>query len=213
MNVFKNGCWGSYRHQILKEVEHIRTHSTFPEEFSAAPQNAYVDVLTPGDFSSLRWIHSPVTPTSRERCTVHYSSLNFRDVMLASGKLPAEALRGKVIYFVCKDLAHKECLIGIEFAGRNSEGKRVMGVVENQGLASEVFAEPYFLFDVPESWSLEDAATVPAVYCTVYYALVVRGHIKRGDSILIHSGSGGVGQAAIAVALSYGCKIYTTVGG
>ncbi|KAJ8024866.1 Fatty acid synthase [Holothuria leucospilota] len=193
MNVFKNGCWGSYRHQILKE-----------EEFSASPENAYVDVLTPGDFSSLQWIHSPVTPTSRERCTVHYSSLNFHDVMLASGKLPAEALPD--------DLAHKECLIGIEFAGRNSEGKRVMGVVENQGLALEVFAEPYFLFDVPESWSLEDAATVPVVYCTVYYALVVRGHMKRGESLLIHSGSGGVGQAAIAVALSYGCKIYTTVG-
>ncbi|KAJ8030342.1 Fatty acid synthase [Holothuria leucospilota] len=193
MNVFKNGCWGSYRHQILKE-----------EEFSATHQNAYVDVLTPGDFSSLQWINSPVTPTSRERCSVHYSSLNFRDVMLASGKLPAEALKD--------DLAHKECLIGIEFAGHNSEGKRVMGMVENQGLALEVFAEPYFLFDVPKSWSLEDAATVPAVYCTVYYALVVRGQIKQGDSILIHSGSGGVGQAAIAVALSYGCKIYTTVG-
>ncbi|KAJ8030394.1 Fatty acid synthase [Holothuria leucospilota] len=87
-----------------------------------------------------------------------------------------------------------------------------MGIVENQGLASEVFAEPHFLFDVPKSWSLEDAATVPTVYCTVYYALVVRGQMQRGDSILIHSGSGGVGQAAIAVALSYGCKIYTTVG-
>ncbi|KAJ8024881.1 Fatty acid synthase [Holothuria leucospilota] len=87
-----------------------------------------------------------------------------------------------------------------------------MGIVENQGLALNVSAEPRFLFDVPESWSLEDAATVPVVYCTVYYALVVRGRMKQGESILIHSGSGGVGQAAIAVALSYGCRVYTTVG-
>ncbi|KAJ8030669.1 Fatty acid synthase [Holothuria leucospilota] len=102
--------------------------------------------------------------------------------------------------------------MGVEFAGCNSEGKRVMGLVESQGLAWYVFTEPCLLFDVPESWTLEDAATVPAVYCTVFYALVVRGQVKAGESILIHSGSGGVGQAAIAVALSYGCKIYTTVG-
>ncbi|KAJ8024884.1 Fatty acid synthase [Holothuria leucospilota] len=193
MNVVKNGCWGSYRHQFLNE-----------DEFFMAPQSAYVDVLTPGDFSSLHWIRSSVATTSGELCTVHYSSLNFRDVMLASGKLPPGSLSD--------DLAHKECLIGIEFAGLNSEGKRVMGIVENQGLATHVSTEPRFLFNVPESWSLEDAATVPVVYCTVYYALVVRGHMRYGESILIHSGSGGVGQAAIAVALSYGCKVYTTVG-
>lgn len=38
------------------------------------------------------------------------------------------------------------------------------------------------------------------------------GRIERGNSILIHAGSGGVGQAAINLALSYGCKIFTTVG-
>ncbi|KAJ8049572.1 Fatty acid synthase [Holothuria leucospilota] len=193
MNIFKNGCWGSYRHQFLNE-----------EEFFTTPKNAHVDVLSPGNFSSLQWIHSLDDPTSRERCTVHYSSLNFRDVMLASGKLPPGS--------VPENLAHRECLIGIEFAGLNSEGKRVMGIIENQGLAWHVFPEPCFLFDVPESWTLEDAATVPVVYSTVFYALVVRGQVKCGESILIHSGSGGVGQAAIAVALSYGCKVYTTVG-
>lgn len=36
--------------------------------------------------------------------------------------------------------------------------------------------------------------------------------MKRGESILIHSGTGGIGQAAIAIALSYGCDIYTTCG-
>ena len=59
---------------------------------------------------------------------------------------------------------------------------------------------------------MEQAASVPVVYTTVYYALVVRGQIKSGDRVLIHSGSGGVGQAAIAVALHHGCEVYTTVG-
>lgn len=51
------------------------------------------------------------------------------------------------------------------------------------------------------------------VYATAYYALVVRGGMKKGESVLIHSGSGGVGQAAIAIALSMGCRVFTTVGG
>ncbi len=38
------------------------------------------------------------------------------------------------------------------------------------------------------------------------------GKLKRGESILIHSGTGGVGLAAINIALYYGCTIFTTVG-
>lgn len=50
------------------------------------------------------------------------------------------------------------------------------------------------------------------VYFQSYYALVVRGRMKPGESVLIHAGSGGVGQAAIAIALHMGCTVFTTVG-
>lgn len=53
---------------------------------------------------------------------------------------------------------------------------------------------------------------MPVVYTTAYYSLVVRGRVQRGETVLIHSGSGGVGQAAIAIALSLGCRVFTTVG-
>ena len=65
---------------------------------------------------------------------------------------------------------------------------------------------------MPESWSLEQAATVPVAYATAYYALIVRGHIRCGEKILIHSGSSGVGQATIFVAFQHGCEVFTTVG-
>jgi fatty acid synthase len=45
-----------------------------------------------------------------------------------------------------------------------------------------------------------------------YYALEMVGHMKKGESVLIHSGSGGVGQAAINICLHAGCTVYTTVG-
>jgi len=59
---------------------------------------------------------------------------------------------------------------------------------------------------------MEDAATVPCVYSTCYYALYLRGKMKKDDKVLIHSGTGGVGQAAIYLALYEGCEVFTTVG-
>ena len=84
--------------------------------------------------------------------------------------------------------------------------------MNTQGLATTVAVDRRFLWSVPDRWSLEQAATVPVVYTTAYYALVVRGRIRRGDRVLVHSGSGGVGQAAIAIAIDSGCEVFTTVG-
>ena len=73
-------------------------------------------------------------------------------------------------------------------------------------------ADKDFVWPVPDAWSLEEAASVPLVYATAYYALVVRGRTRKGEKVLIHSGSGGVGQAAIAVALHLGCEVFATAG-
>jgi len=61
-------------------------------------------------------------------------------------------------------------------------------------------------------WTFEEAASVPCVYSTVYLSLYVYGKMKKGDKILIHSGTGGIGQAAIHLALKEGCEVFTTVG-
>ena len=61
---------------------------------------AYVNMLTRGDLSSLRWIDSPLKHfrkednPEKELCKVCYTSLNFRDVMLATGKLSPDSLPG-----------------------------------------------------------------------------------------------------------------------
>ena len=123
--------------------------------------------------------------------------------MLATGKLPPDALPG--------DLASQDCILGLEFAGRDSAGRRVMGMVAARGLATTVLADPGFMWEVPDKWTLEEAATIPVVYATSYYALVVRGRLRSGESVLIHAGSGGVGQASIAIALHAGCTVFTTV--
>ncbi|XP_039312213.1 LOW QUALITY PROTEIN: fatty acid synthase-like [Solenopsis invicta] len=86
-----------------------------------------------------------------------------------------------------------------------------MGIVEAKGLATTVVADINFLWEVPDKWTLEQAATIPIAYATSY-ALFVRGRLEPGESVLIHSGTGGVGQAAISIALHTGCNVFTTVG-
>jgi fatty acid synthase len=58
---------------------------------------------------------------------------------------------------------------------------------------------------------LAEAATIPAVYGTVYSAFFISTKIEKGKSILIHAGTGGVGLAAIRVAFAYGLEVFTTV--
>ncbi|KAL6475465.1 hypothetical protein MHYP_G00165050 [Metynnis hypsauchen] len=198
MNVYRDGQWGAFRHQLLPQ--------DLSEELT---EQAYVNVLTRGDLSSLRWIASPLrhfVPSNPnvQLCRVYYASLNFRDIMLATGKLPPDAIPG--------DIALQQCMLGMEFSGRDPSRRRVMGLLPAKGLATCVDADKRFLWDVPSSWTLEQAASVPVVYATAYYSMVVRGRLRPGESVLIHSGSGGVGQAAIAIALSMRCRVFTTVG-
>ncbi|XP_031618486.1 fatty acid synthase-like [Contarinia nasturtii] len=202
INVYKNGGWGTYRHlklDVQGEVSHLPV------------QHAYVNALTKGDLSSLSWIESPLSrqlPDPKDKrvelCSVYYAPINFRDVMLSSGKLSADSLPG--------DLATQDCILGLEFSGRDSKGKRIMAMVQAKSLATTCVAQSNMIWEIPSNWTMEQASTVPCVYSTVYYALVVRGKMKKGESILIHAGSGGVGQAAINVALHHGLTVYTTVG-
>ncbi|XP_050089071.1 fatty acid synthase [Anopheles aquasalis] len=194
-------CWGTFRHLRLD------SQSNAP---SLPVEHAYINALTKGDLASLKWIESslsrdrPAGDDRTELCTVYYAPINFRDVMLSSGKLGADALPG--------DLATHDCVLGLEFAGRDSSGRRIMAMVQAKSLATTCVAQRNMIWSIPDSWTMEQASTVPCVYSTVYYALVMRGRMKRGESILIHAGSGGVGQAAISVALAAGVTVYTTVG-
>lgn len=57
-----------------------------------------------------------------------------------------------------------------------------MGLVPNSALASLVVAEKRCLVEVPDKWTMEDAATVPFAYITALYALcVVRIGLHRNN--------------------------------
>ena len=57
-----------------------------------------------------------------------------------------------LLYFCAGDLALQQCMLGMEFSGRDSSGVRVMGLLPAKGLATVVDADKRFLWQVPLSW-------------------------------------------------------------
>lgn len=196
INVYRNGQWGTYRHLQLLQ----------PSVVKPRREHCFANALTKGDLSSMTWMSGPFNNRRPKDDVVRvcYSSLNFRDVMFASGKLSAD--------FANLSRIEQQCELGFEYSGVGKNGRRVMGMVTTGAMATHVECDETLTWTVPEQWTLEEAATVPVVYTTVYCALFINAHIQKGQSILIHAGSGGVGLAAIRVCLSYGLEVYTTVG-
>ncbi|XP_070493665.1 fatty acid synthase-like [Chironomus tepperi] len=193
INVYRNGKWGTFKHFLLNSYSEPTAHE----------EACYANGLVRGDLSSIKWLQSPKLENPHDVATVQYAALNFRDVMLATGKLAVEVMGDNR-----QDLM---CVMGVEYAGISKDGRRIMGMKPAGALATLVEPDIAFTYDVPDDWTLEEAATVPCVYSTVYAAFFMVTKIKAGKSILIHAGSGGVGLAAIRVAFAYGLEVYTTV--
>lgn len=65
---------------------------------------------------------------------------------------------------------------------------------------------------IPDTLSFIVAAAVPTTFTTVYYGLCEVARMQKGETILIHAGAGGTGQAAIQLAQNAGLEIFATVG-
>jgi NADPH2:quinone reductase len=66
---------------------------------------------------------------------------------------------------------------------------------------------------IPEGMSDDEAAAFPLVYQTSYCGLAVRGAMRKGETVLVHSAAGGVGLSAVQIARALGAgKVIGTVG-
>jgi putative PIG3 family NAD(P)H quinone oxidoreductase len=65
---------------------------------------------------------------------------------------------------------------------------------------------------IPPGMSLLQAAALPENYFTVWTNVFQRGHLKAGESFLVHGGSSGIGLTAIQLAKAFGARVFCTVG-
>ena len=83
-------------------------------------------------------------------------------------------------------------------------GDKVCALPLIGGFAERVVAQPDMAFKLPDSVSFEQGAAFMFNYATSYFALIERGHLAEGDTVLVHGAAGGIGTSAIQVAKAFG---------
>ncbi|MDC3955568.1 non-ribosomal peptide synthetase/type I polyketide synthase [Polyangium jinanense] len=138
---------------------------------------------------------------------VEAAALNFIDILKAMGTYPG--------------LGPGRVALGGECSGRVvSVGEGVSGLEIGQEVialapaacASHVTTYARYVAPKPPSMSFAEAAAVPLVFMTAWYAIHDLGRARKGESILIHSATGGTGLAAIQVSRMLGLRIFATAG-
>jgi NADPH:quinone reductase-like Zn-dependent oxidoreductase len=155
------------------------------------------------------------------RVKITHTALHFKDVMLALGLLPGFALR--LGLEACGEVV--ACGADAATDGSFRVGQRVLVLdfgtsdVDSRArakpslLATEVIVSAAQCFAADDvagaSWGNDGWAGFLGVFVTVWKALE---GVQRGDSVLVHSALGGVGQSAIQVARYLGAEIYASAG-
>ncbi len=190
---------------------HLRERSPLVPAGEDATYRLTLD--NPGQIGGLQmktYDPGPLGPRDVE-VDVAAAALNFRDVMVTLGLLPAlsyeRSALGRTVGMEASGIvrragaAARTCKVGDPVAFTHG------GCITNRAVLKD-----YLVFAKPPSLGMEEAASVLSVYVTAYYSLLYLARLRKGRRVLIHSAMGGVGQAAIALAKHAGAEIYATAG-
>ena len=176
-------------------------------EFEADSTDALeLSIGSPGLLDSFRFKDDDRLDGSIEadevKIKVQATGMNFKDTLIALGQLPGDTLG-------------YECAGLVSQVGKDAKfrpGDRVLCCTTTGAFKTYAHAHATSVAKIPDDVSFSTAAALPTVFCTAYHSLFNVAHLKAGESVLIHSGAGGVGQAAIQLAILLKADIYTTVG-
>ncbi|MGV1086684.1 MAG: sulfolipid-1 biosynthesis phthioceranic/hydroxyphthioceranic acid synthase [Mycobacterium sp.] len=203
---WRRGSWFTARlHRSPLRPDERRTVTVDPER-----DGMRLVIRTPGDLDTLEFVTAERQPpqAGQIEVAVEASSVNFADVLLAFGK-----------YFAADGPRQG---FGVDFAGvvtavgsgvtDHKVGDRVGVISDAVGWSTFVTCDARLAATLPEALTAVEAAAVSTAYSTAWYSLHDLARIKSGDRVLIHSATGGVGQAAIAIARDAGAEIFATAG-
>ena len=91
-------------------------------------------------------------------------------------------------------------------------GQKVCALVSGGGYAQYCCADHRHCLPVPDNMTLQQAAAMPETLFTVWHNLFERAYARKGESILVHGGTSGIGMMAIKLAKLFDMTIYVTCG-
>ncbi|PRX24032.1 acyl transferase domain-containing protein [Paraburkholderia sp. BL18I3N2] len=168
---------------------------------------------TPGVIDSLHWIPDSRHPPEQGQVEirVHSASLNFKDLLKALNMLSASYVEKTFIgNHIGMECAGTVVAVG-EGVDDYKPGDQVIVIDTGGCFRTYRTVSTCYMAHKPASLSFAAAPSLIA-YVTPYYAMHYLAHVQQGETVLIHSASGGVGQAGIQIARSLGAKIIATAG-
>ncbi|MFJ6442208.1 type I polyketide synthase [Streptomyces sp. NPDC091649] len=135
------------------------------------------------------------------RIEVRAAGLNFRDIAVGLGLVASEKTMGSEGSGVIVET-------GADVTGL-APGDQVFGVFE-RSLGPLAVADERMVRPLPAGWSHAQAASVPIVFITAYQCLVEVAGVRPGESVLVHTATGGVGLAAIQLVRHLGGEVFAT---
>jgi polyketide synthase 5 len=169
-----------------------------------------LQIRTPGDLQTIELVACDRVPPGpgQIEVAVAASSVNFADVLVAFGRYPS--FEGRLPQ-LGTDFAGVVAAVGPDVTDHRV-GDHVGGLCANGCWGTFVTCDANLAVTLPAALADEQAAAVTTAHATAWYGLHDLARIKRGDRVLIHSATGGVGQAAIAIARVAGAEIFATAG-
>ncbi|KAA0103223.1 type I polyketide synthase [Mycolicibacterium sp. P1-5] len=169
-----------------------------------------LQIRTPGDLQTLELVaYERAAPGPGQiEVAVSVSSINFADVLVAMGLFPA--IEGELPE-LGMDFAGVVTAVGPDVVDHRV-GDQVGGFSANGCWGTFVTCDARLAATLPAELSEHQAVAAATATATAWYGLHDQARISAGDRVLIHSATGGVGQAAIGVARAAGAEIFATAG-
>jgi NADPH:quinone reductase len=156
----------------------------------------------------IREVPTPDPRGDQVRVRVRACGLNRADLLQARGMYPAPP--GAPADIPGLEYAGEIDALGPDVVGPLKPGDRVFGIVAGGGQAEFVLTHERMAVMIPPNLDFIEAAAVPEAFITAHDALLTRGQLAPGESVLVHAAGSGVGTAAIQIAHAMGCQVLGT---
>ena len=168
-----------------------------------------IEISEPGGAEVLRPVErpAPALESGEVLIRVEAAGVNRPDIMQRQGKYPPPPGASDIP--------------GLEVAGEVVEtkghtrwkaGDRVCALVAGGGYAELCAAPAAQCLPIPRGLGAVEASAIPETYFTVWTNLFQRGRLQRGESVLVHGGTSGIGSTGIQLARAFGATPYATAG-
>ncbi|WP_394493213.1 NAD(P)H-quinone oxidoreductase [Shewanella sp. ENK2] len=139
---------------------------------------------------------------------VHAAGVNGPDIKQREGAYPAPKGASPILGLEVSG----EIIAVAEGVSQWQVGDKVCALVPGGGYAEQVVTFASHCLPIPKGYSFEQAAALPETYFTVWGNMMIRAGLSKGESVLIHGGSGGIGTTAIQIAKAMGARVFVTSG-